>query len=119
MHLTRWRLAVFFAGAIGSGALAACRSPDAPASVRTPADTSVGIVLPAPTLEPAESMTAGVELVYAGTHHAAPSQQVVWTSSDRTIATVDAGVIVGRRPGTVTITAQVGGRSASQDVKVE
>ena len=119
MQLTRWRLAVFIAGAIGSGALTGCGSPDAPASVRTPADTSIEINLPAPTLEPADSMTASASLVSAGARHVPAPQAVVWTSSDRTIATVDAGVIVGRRPGTVTITAQVGSRSASQDIKVE
>ena len=119
MSVTEWRLAVFVAGVIVSGALAGCGSADAPAAVRTPVDTSIDIVLPAHTLEPTESMFVEAALVWAGGRHVPSPSEIVWTSSDRTIATVDAGLIVGGLPGTVTITAQVGGRSASQDVKVE
>lgn len=119
MSVTEWRLVVFVAGVIGSGALAGCGSADAPVSVRTPVDTSVDIVLPTHTLEPTESMFVGVALVWAGGRHVPSPSEIVWTSSDRTIATVDAGLVVGGLPGTVTITARVGGRSASQDLKVE
>jgi Big-like domain-containing protein len=119
VQVARWMLAVSVAGAVGSGALAGCGSADAPASIRMPVDTSIEIVLAAHTLEPTESTYAEAALVWSGARHIPSPSEIVWTSSDRTIATVDAGLIVGGRPGTVTITARVGGRSASEDISVE
>lgn len=49
----------------------------------------------------------------------ADDKTVTWSTSDATIATVDNGVVVTLKPGTVTITATAGGKKATCTVKVE
>jgi hypothetical protein len=107
------------AACIGLGALAACGSPDAPAVVHTAADTAVEITFAGRVLEPAQAVSVSVALAVGGARRAVPAEQVVWTSSDSTIATISGGVMTGRQPGLVAITAKVGARSASQDVTVQ
>lgn len=46
-------------------------------------------------------------------------REIAWSSSNGQIAVVDRGIVTGRTPGTVTITATAGGRSAQVDVTVE
>src|SRR6266480_4151849 len=46
-------------------------------------------------------------------------QEVVWTSSDTTLAKVSRyGVVTGRAPGSATITAAIGGKNATSAAKV-
>lgn len=46
------------------------------------------------------------------------TREVVWTSSDDTVATVDNGIVTAVGGGTATITATVNGISATRDVRV-
>ena len=47
------------------------------------------------------------------------NKRVTWSSSDRSVADVMAGKIVGKKAGTVTITARVGSKTASCKVTVK
>ena len=104
--------------AIAAVAIAGCGSSDTPASLKTQADTSIDIVVPAHVLEPGQSINAVVRMVRTGDTQPVPAERVVWSSTDTTVATIEAGLIVGRGTGTVTIAASVAGRSASADFTV-
>jgi hypothetical protein len=67
---------------------------------------------------PLRTVTAGQTAQYAAAvvdlHSVPLNEPVTWTSSDPTVATVDAnGLVTSYRPGTVTITASADGASAT------
>lgn len=64
-------------------------------------------------------MKVGDELTLTATVQPEGSTgEVVWTSSDESIATVENGKVVAKKAGTVTITAKVGDKSATCSVTV-
>lgn len=63
-------------------------------------------------------VNGSVQLTAVITPDNATDKNVVWKSSDETKATVKNGLVTGVSEGTVTITATVGGKSATLDVTI-
>ena len=81
--------------------------------------TSFGLNKFEVTLNPAQEETLSVTTNLAKYLNTKLAECVEWTSSNTSVATVEGGKVVAVAPGTATITATVGTKSASCEVTVE
>lgn len=102
-----------------AAALAAC-NPKEPSAPITDAGALTAI-----TVTPPDSIAVGdtVDLDYdltdaSGNHVRNRADDLVWTSSDSTVATVDAGTLIAKAPGTTTITAAADGLQGQATVEI-
>jgi serine/threonine-protein kinase len=94
-------------GQLGSATVTV--TPAAVAEVRlTPAGDSLSV-------GQAVQLTAAARDAHGGT---LSDRKVAWESSDTSVATVSAGLVTGRRPGTARITAAVEDHTATAQIKV-
>lgn len=79
--------------------------------------TATSVTLSAPTLSVAVGKTGTLSVTKIAPTGFSTSD-VVWTSSDTKVATVKGGTVTGVAAGTATITAKIGGKSATSTVTV-
>ena len=102
---------------IGSGSGGGTTTPDPGPTPDTPTVTGVTVTPATATVEAGKTTTLSASVTMSD--GSAYGGNIVWTSSDEDIATVENGVVTAKTAGTVTITATAGDQSARVEITVE